>query len=80
MKVDSKILIRSLTTYLMLFTGVVIVLWFVFVVVTSVLGLRYYSGESIEVMFFLLFMSLVIGYFRWIFWDLEGGDCRVLSI
>jgi len=49
-------------------------------VVTSVLGLRYYSGESIEVMFFLLFMSLVIGYFRWIFWDLEGGDCRVLSI
>jgi len=29
-------------------------------VVTSVLGLRYYSGESIEVMFFLLFMSLVI--------------------
>jgi hypothetical protein len=40
MKTQSKILIRSITSYLMLFTGMMIVLWFVFVVVTSVLGLR----------------------------------------
>ena len=44
MKTQSKILIRSITSYLMLFTGMMIVLWFVFVVVTSGLGSLYYQS------------------------------------
>ena len=35
-------------------------LWFVFVVITSVFGLRYYSGDSLEMMVFLLFMAMVV--------------------
>ena len=35
-------------------------LWFVFVVITSVFGLRYYSGDSLEMMAFLLFMGMVV--------------------
>ena len=35
-------------------------LWFVFVVITSVFGLRYYSGDSLVMMAFLLFMGMVV--------------------
>lgn len=60
MKTEFKIFIRSLTSYLMTFTGALIVLWFVFVVVTSILGLRYYSGQSMELMIFLFIMGIVV--------------------
>lgn len=60
MKTEFKIFIRTLTSYLMTFTGSLIVLWFVFVVVTSILGLRYYSGYSMELMIFLFIMGIVV--------------------
>ena len=60
MKTEFKILIRSIASYVMTFSGVLILLWFVFFVITSVFRLRYYSGDSLEMMAFLLFMGMVV--------------------
>jgi hypothetical protein len=60
MKTEFKILIRSIASHVMTFSGVLILLWFIFVVITSVFGLRYYSGDSLEMMVFLLFMAMVV--------------------
>ena len=60
MKTEFKLLIRSLSSYVMIFTGVSILLWFVFVVITSVFGLRYYAGDIMEMMIFLLIMGIVV--------------------
>ncbi len=44
----------------MTISGVLILLWFVFIIITSAFGLRYYGGDSIEVMLFVLFMALIV--------------------
>lgn len=62
MKSEFKLLIRSISTYFMIFSGVLIVLWFVFVIVTSLVGLNIYSSGSTDLMVFVLFLGIsVIG-------------------
>lgn len=62
MKSEFKLLIRSISSYVMIFFGVLIVLWFVFVIVTSLVGLDIYSTGSTDLVVFVLFLGIsVIG-------------------
>ena len=62
MSTQFKLLIRSITSYIMIFAGALILLWFVFVIGTSLVGLNIYSTGSTDLMVFVLFLGMsVIG-------------------
>ncbi|AMQ57075.1 hypothetical protein [Algoriphagus sanaruensis] len=62
MKNELKLLIRSVSSYVMIYSGILIVFWFVFVIVTSLIGLNIYSSDSMDLMVFVLFLGIsVIG-------------------
>jgi predicted histidine transporter YuiF (NhaC family) len=60
MKTEHKLLLRNISSYAMIITALLIVFWFLFVIVTSALNFNVYSGDSIELMVFILFMALVV--------------------
>ena len=60
MKTDLKFLIRSISSYVMIFSAVLVLLLFLLVLTTSILGLNYFSGDVIEVMLFLLLMGIAV--------------------
>lgn len=61
MKTEFKLLVRSISSYIIIFSGVLILLWFLFVIITSLLGQSFYSsGGSIELMLFVLFLGIAV--------------------
>lgn len=60
MSTQFKLLLRSLTSFVMIFSGALILLWFVVVVISSILGFKSSSGDVMEVMLFLLFMGIAV--------------------
>lgn len=62
MKSEFKSLIRSISSYVMIFSGALMFLWLVFVIGTSLVGLNIYSTDSTDLMVFVLFLGIsVIG-------------------
>lgn len=60
MKIEFKLLIRSISSYVMIFSGALIFLWFFFVMGSSILGFKFFSNEALELMVFVLLMGISI--------------------
>jgi len=60
MKSEFKSLIRSISSFVMIFSAALVLLLFLLVLTTSILGLNYFSGDVIEVMLFLLLMGMAV--------------------
>jgi hypothetical protein len=62
MNKDRLIQLRKVSTYFLLFSGVMVSLWFLYVVVHLIFEIGYYTGEFIEWTYFILsMMAMVIG-------------------
>jgi hypothetical protein len=62
MNKDRLIQLRKVSTYFLLFSGVMVSLWFLYVVVHLIFEIGYYTGEFIEWTYFILaMMAFVIG-------------------
>jgi hypothetical protein len=60
LKTEFKLLIRSITSYVMIFSGALIFLWFVLVMGSSIMGFNFFSNEALELMVFVLLMGISI--------------------
>jgi two-component sensor histidine kinase len=62
MKKDRLIQLRKVSTYFLLFSGVMVSLWFFYVVIHLIFEIGYYTGEFIEWTYFILaMMAFMIG-------------------
>ena len=60
MKTEFKILLRSISSYVMIFSGAMILLWFVFIIITSIWDLNIFTGSSMDLLLFIIFLGLVV--------------------
>ena len=62
MNKDRLIQLRKVSTYFLLFSGVMVSLWFLYVVIHLIFEIGYYTGEFIEWTYFILaMMAFMIG-------------------
>ncbi|MCH6198558.1 hypothetical protein MMU07_03130 [Aquiflexum sp. LQ15W] len=60
MNPEFKLLIRSISSYVMIFSGVLILFWFLFVMGSSIMGFNFFSSEALELMVFIFLMGISI--------------------
>lgn len=53
MKNELKLLIRSISSYVMIYSGALMLIWFLFVIITNLFDSKIYSGGSMDIVLFL---------------------------